>query len=125
MEPVQNISGVSIVTPRERNDSTFLREKCRPGIFLPGASLSREKAAEDVEQKLEERRRRPNREVPTMPGESENERTDRDPRSSASHVATVAMYSRSLARAYICIYSDWRIVGKNERGRKMKRRETR
>lgn len=40
VEPVQNISGVSIVTPHERNDSAFLREKCRPGIFLLG--LARE-----------------------------------------------------------------------------------
>lgn len=30
----KNISGVSIVTPRERNDSAFRQEKCRPGIFL-------------------------------------------------------------------------------------------
>lgn len=58
-----------------------------------------------------------------MSGESENERSKRDPRSSASHVATVAMYSRSLARAYVCIYSDWRIVGRSERGRRMKRRD--
>lgn len=82
----------------------------------------REKGAEDVEQKLEERR--PDREKSRdVSGESENERSKRDPRSSASHVATVAMYSRSLARARVCIYSDWRIVGSGERGRKMKRRD--
>lgn len=119
VEPVQNISGVSIVTPHERNDSAFLREKCRPGIFLLGLA---QKGAEDVEQKPEERRRRPNREEPVILGESEKERGERDPRNSASHVATVATYSRSLARAYVCIYSDWRIVGRSERGRKMKRR---
>lgn len=119
VEPVQNISGVSIVTPRERNDSAFLREKCRPGIFLPG--LAREGRRGDVEQKPEERRRRPNREGPATSGESEKERGERDPRNSASHVATVATYSR--ARVYVCIYRDWRIVGRSERGRKMKKRD--
>jgi len=58
-----------------------------------------------------------------MSGESEKERGERDPRNSASHVATVATYSRSLARVYVCIYSDWCIVDRSERGRKMKRRD--
>lgn len=119
VEPVQNISGVSIVTPHERNDSAFLREKCRPGIFLLG--LARE-GRRGRGAKARGTKTKVNREEPVILGESEKERGERDPRNSASHVATVATYSRSLARAYVCIYSDWRIVGRSERGRKMKRR---
>lgn len=37
-ETGKNISSVSIVTPRERNDSAFRQEKCRPGIFLRSLS---------------------------------------------------------------------------------------
>lgn len=128
VEPVQNISGVSIVTPRERNDSAFLREKCRPGIFLPG--LAREGRRGDVEQKPERNEDEGRTERnPRRRERARKRRGERDPRNSASHVATVATYSRSLARArararvYVCIYRDWRIVGRSERGRKMKKRD--
>lgn len=78
----------------------------------------REKGAEDVEQKLEERRRRPDGEKShDVSGESENERSKRDPRSSASHVATVAMYSRSLARAYVFIATGALSAAAKEEGR--------
>lgn len=121
VEPVQNISGVSIVTPRERNDSAFLREKCRPGIFLPGlAREGRRRRGAKARRNEDEGRTERN---PCCRERARNERSERDPRSSASHVATVAMYSRWLARTYVCIYSDWRIVGRSERGRKMKRRD--
>lgn len=31
--------------------------------------------------------------------------------------------TRARARVYVCIYRDWRIVGRSERGRKMKKRD--
>jgi len=111
----KNISGDSIVTPRERNDSAFLREKCRPGISPPPPPR------ESVSRAREERGRR---EARTREDEGRREKLvawcltrarknrAKETLGTASHVATVATYSRARARsrACVCIYSDWHIV---------------
>lgn len=102
----KNISGDSIVTPRERNDSAFLREKCRPGISPPPPPQ------ESVSRAREERGRR---EARTREDEGRREKLvawcltrarknrAKETLGTASHVATVATYSRARARSRACV----------------------
>lgn len=99
----KNISSDSIVTPRERNDSAFLREKCRPGISPPSTpsesrSLAREKSAGDERRgpertKVEERNS--SRDV-----SRERERTGRKRPSELLHTWRQSRHIHARARAF-------------------------
>lgn len=121
----KNISGVSIVTPRERNDSAFLREKCRPGIFLRSQSVSRarEKGAEEDEER-DQRAKKTKAEERNFRDIGRSPRTRNDAKETlgtASHVATVATYSR--ARTYVFIATGALSAGLERKRKKYANRQ--
>lgn len=121
-ETGKNISGDSIVTPRERNDSAFLREKCRPGISPPPLlrGSAQERGRQDARTRENEGRRE---KLVAWCRTRARKNGAKGTLGTASHVATVATYSRARARACVCIYSDWHMSTQRERKRKGRRAE--
>lgn len=99
----KNISGDSIVTPRERNDSAFLREKCRPGISPPPPFEGRRKSAGDETRGPERNEGRREKLVAWC---RTRKNGARDPRNCFTRGDSRDIF----ARAYVYIYSDWHIV---------------
>jgi len=81
---------------------------------IPPESVSRARRAQKTGSEARENEDEGRREKLADSKERDRENEAKETLGIASHVATVATFSRARERACVCIYSGWRIVGGGE-----------